>query len=266
MGPSKRVPNPPDYHVVSLTYSVKHTEDVTYDAPPPVAFETTEARFHLADAKLACYMKIHFAAEAEARAVVEPVLRAWELAADLRLGIRKLRFQFEKAEVIDRTPMPPGRGNIYAHLKVVSALTASLGTVSTHVTLQAYPEPPGDFRITPDVETLSNRYQGYRDGREPLLSMAYFCLTVLEAAAGGRREAATTYNIEYDVLKKLGELTSVRGDPRTARKMLTPPMPPLSGAEDAWLQETIKQIIWRVGDQRSPANLPPITMADLPRL
>jgi hypothetical protein len=37
-------------------------------------------------------------------------------------------------------------------------------------------------------------------------------------------------------------------------------------AEAAWIQETIKQIIWRLGDQRSPANLPPITMADLPRL
>ena len=96
--------------------------------------------------------------------------------------------------------------------------------------------------------------------------MAYFCLTVLKANAGGLPEAAAKYNIGERVLRKLGELTSVRGDPRTARKMPTPATPPLSGAEDAWIQETIKQLIWRVGDQRSPANLPPVTMADLPRL
>lgn len=257
--------NGPDYHVASLTYSVVSTKDVTYDAPPPVDFETSEARLHLADAKLVCHMKIHFAAEVEARAVVEPVLRAWELDADLRQGIGKLRFEFESAEVIDRTPMPPGRGNMYATLKGVGALTAT-GTVSTHVTLRAYPDPPGEFRITPDAETLWNRYQGYREGREPLLGMAYFCLTVLTANGGGLPEAAAKYNIGERVLRKLGELTSVRGDPRTARKMTTPATPPLSGAEDAWIQETIKRIIWRVGDQRSLASLPPITMADLPPL
>jgi hypothetical protein len=259
------VTNAPDYHVVSLTYSVKSTEDVTYDAPPPVDFETGEARFHLADAKLVCHMKIHFAAEMEARAVVEPVLRAWERATDLSLGTGKLRFQFESAEVINRTPMPPGRGNIYTLVKGVGALTA-IGTVSTHVTLQKYPEPPGEFRITPDVETLWNRYQGYCEGREPLLAMAYFCLTVLKANAVGLPEAAAKYNIGERVLRKLGELTSVRGDARTARKMPTPVTPPLSGAESVWIEEAIKQIIWRTGDQRPLAELPTITMTHLPPL
>ena len=87
---AKHVTNGSDYHVVSLTYSVKSTKDVTYDSPPPVAFETSEARFHLADAKLTCHMKSHVSTEAAARAVVEPILRAWELAADLRVGRAEL--------------------------------------------------------------------------------------------------------------------------------------------------------------------------------
>ena len=258
--------NGPDYHVVSLTYSVKSTEDVTYDAPPPVAFETSEARFHLADAKLTCHMKIHVSTEAAARAVVEPILRAWEVDAGLRLAKAEVRFQFESAELIDRTPVPSGTVSApHAQLTLIGH-APTVVTLSTHVTRQAYPAPPGDFRITPDVETLWHRYQGHLRGQEPLLAMAYFCLTVLEATAGGRVGAAATYKIDEPVLRKLGELTSVRGDPRTARKMLTPATPPLSGAEDAWIQETIKQIIWRLGDRRSLLNLPTITMVDLPRL
>ena len=68
-----------DLHVVSLSYSLKHGDDVTYDSPPPVVFETPEAEFLLTDAGLSCRMKIHFATTKEARAVVELVLRAWEV-------------------------------------------------------------------------------------------------------------------------------------------------------------------------------------------
>ena len=42
-------------------------------------FETDEARFRLADAKLCCDMKLHLATVQEARSVLEPVLRAWEV-------------------------------------------------------------------------------------------------------------------------------------------------------------------------------------------
>lgn len=258
--------NGPDYHVVAMTYSVKSTEDVTYDAPPPVEFETDEAHFRLVDAKLTCQLNVHFSTAEEARAVVNPVLRAWELDADLRLGNGVLRFQYEDAEIVDRTPQPPGTVRGHVLFAGVGEMVVAVAAASAHVTRRAYPAPPGDFRITPDVATLSQRYQGYLEGREPLFAMAYFCLTVLETTAGGRPQAARTFNIHKSVLRKLGELTSDRGDPRSARKMPTPATPPLSGAEDAWIQETIKQIIWRVGDQRSLANLPPITMVDLPPL
>src|SRR4029077_1846562 len=65
----------------------------------------------------------------------------------------------------------------------------------------------GEFRITPDVSTLSNRYWGYREGKEPLQAMAYFCLTVLLAGAKGRGKAAAMFRIDAAVLRKLGELT-----------------------------------------------------------
>ncbi len=254
----------PDFHVVSLTYSVKTVDGVTYDAPLPVEFETDDAHFHLADGKLVCHMKVHFSTAAQARSVVDPILRAWELSADLGRGRGELRFRYEDAELVDRTPPVPGTVRGYVLAAESADLLMATATASLNIIRRTYPAPPGDFRITPDVAALWQRLQGYLEGQEPLPTMAYFCLTVLETAAGGRREAAAMYNIEYQVLSKLGELTSARGDPRTARKMPTPATPPLSGAEAGWIQEALKQLIWRLGDRCSFLSLPTITMADLP--
>jgi len=48
--------------------------------------------------------------------------------------------------------------------------------------------------------------------------MAYFVLTMLGMIAGGsHRAAAGHFLVEFDVLKKLSELTSVRRNRRTKR-------------------------------------------------
>ena len=252
---------PHDYHVVSLTYSVTSGDGVTYDAPPSVEFERDKAHFRLADGILTCRMKVYFSTPAEARSAVDPILLAWEIEADLGQGHRGLHFNYTDAEVVDRTPVPPGiaGAQIYA--------TDSADTMNATVTMlrHAYPAPPGHFRITPDVETLWRRYQGYFQGREPLLAMANFCLSAIEFSAGGRRQAVAKFNISKPVLDKLGVLASERGDQGTARK-LKKSTRPLSGAEEAWIQAAIKQLILRAGDQRSVVNLPTITMAELPPL
>ena len=126
-------------------------DNVTYDAPPPVEFETEEADFRLADGILTCRMKISFAAEDQARAVIEQVLRAWDVNAELRLGMGGLRFQFKSAEVIDRTPATPGIHHASARLRG-SAGTLSASATVVPVLRQEYPAPPGHFRITLDVE------------------------------------------------------------------------------------------------------------------
>lgn len=260
------MPPEPDFHVVSLTYKVKVVDDVSYNTPPPVEFETDEAHFCLADATVTCKMKAHFSTTADARAIVEPILRAWELDVDLKRGREEFRFQFSDADLVDRTPAVPGVVRAYLHATEAADVVMATATVSGHVTRRTYPPPPVNFRITPDVDTLWHRYRGYLEGREPLLAMAYFCLTVLKTNAGGLPKAAAKYKIDVHVLRKLGELTSVRGDYHTARKMLTTATLPLSPSEDTWIQATIKTIIWRLGDQRTAEGLPTITLADLPPL
>ncbi len=95
-------------------------------------------------------------------------------------------------------------------------------SVKVHVTHRTYPEPPSRFRESQDVEVMWLRYEGYRDGKEPLTAMAYFCLTVVEARSGPkgqkRPNAAKQLKVEPKVLSKLGELSSQVGDNQKARK------------------------------------------------
>jgi hypothetical protein len=256
----------PDFHVVSLSYKLRPSDQVTYVSPAPVEFETEEVRFRLAKGKLTCEMKSHISRAEEARAVVEPVLRAWEVDADLRWNRGELRFEFDAADIVDRTPLPPGVVRGHAHVLLGVAAISAVGTVSVHVTRAHYPEPPGAFRLNPDAESILLRYQGYLAGREPLLSMAYFCLTVIEANAGSRASAARTYGIDKALLGKMGELTSRRGDRLSARKATAGRVQPLIGPESAWLEAAVKTLIWRLGDTRKATALPLITMSDLPRL
>ena len=256
----------PDFHVVSLRYRLEHRDDVNFNNPPPVEHETDEAKLQLKDGILSCELKAHYGTESEARAAIEPILRAWELDAAIRENLFGLRFKFEKAEIIDRSPTIPGKTRIFVHTGSIS-LDAFLAGAGVQASRAKYPDPPLTFHVTPDVESVWLRFKGYIDGREPLLSMAYFCLTVVEANARGRRVAAKKFGIEENVLNKLGELTSKRGDRLTARKVRgTTPMPPLTDNEISWVVSVIKALILRIGDSRDVATLPKIKMADLPNL
>ncbi len=254
----------PDFHVVSLRYSLRPSDRVTYVNCPSVIFDREESLFCLAEGKLTCEMKTHFSTAEAARAVVEPILRAWEVDADLRLTRGELRFKFEGADIIDRSPAPPGVTHGCAYMVLPGLMVSGIGTVSLHVDRARYPEPPGTFRLDPDAESILLRYHGHLDGREPLPAMAYFCLTILEAKTGGRESAATAYRIEKAVLNRMGELTSLRGDRLTARKATG--VQPLTGQERAWLEAAVKMLIWRLGDTRTLSNLPVITMSDLPMI
>ncbi len=117
-----------------------------------------------------------------------------------------------------------------------------------------------------DVELMAYRHWLYRQGRDSLAAMAYFCLTVLENSTGRqknrRRHAATQYNVHQTVLEKLGELTSSKGG-RDARKgegaahAFTP-------SERMWIELTVKLLIRRAAEFAHEPNrkLPTITRAN----
>jgi len=254
-----------DPHVESLIYKLQTVENVTYDNPSPLEIDYEEFSGRLENGVLTCQMKGHYPSIEAARRVVDPYLRAWEIDAALSLGRGEIRFIYEDGKVVDRNPPLPGEPQVL-EISSTGHLHFS-GTATIHVTRKQYPKPPKTFKVSPDVQTLWHRYEMYLDGKEPLLSMAYFCLTVIEAKAGGRLRASAMFAIEEQVLRKLGELTSVRGDSLTARKApRNTTVIPLADKERAWIEAVIKQLIRRVGELASWHTPSKLKITDLPSL
>jgi hypothetical protein len=258
-----------DPHVETLVYQLKTASNVHYENAQPIDVDYEEYSGRLESNQLICEMKMHYPHIDAARSVVEASLRAWEVDVALRFGRGELEFVYMKAKVIDRNPSPPGspqKSQISGRGQITASGHASIGVVR-----RQYPHPSMLFRISPDVETLWKRYEMYLDKKEPICSMAYFCLTVIEVKAGGkpeaRRKASRIFSIDKEVLDKLGELTSIRGDSLTARKAALGSTPsPLSDKENKWIEAVIKQLIHRMGENWSDRKLPVIKMSELPPL
>jgi len=257
----------PDYHVVSLHYRLRTCDRVSYVNTPPVEYKQEMVHMRLENGQLVCELKTHFSTEGEARTAIEPILRAWELETDVRGCIGELRFEFVRAEIVDRNPPPPGPSHYVLVTGVESITVSGSANVSMHVAKNRYPSPPSTFHVTPNFESLWLRYRGYLEGREPLLAMGYFCFTFLKAIAGGNlKTMARHLGTDVDVLKKLSELTSTRGDRTTARKVKMLTMQPLSATEANWISAVLKELILRLGDTRPINSLKKITMPDFPNL
>ncbi len=113
------------------------------------------------------------------------------------------------------------------------------------------------------------RYKAYRKKRETLASMAYMCLTIFEASAGGRKEAARQYNIANAVLDKLGKLTATKGNREEARKFPKDgKFDPLRPKEKEWIVSVIKELIRRAGEYAYDPNakVRQLSMKDFPDL
>jgi len=249
-----------DPHVKSIRYRLDTGKSVSYENPQPVEIEAQQFSIRLDNGILTCGFKEHYPSIEKARSAVEGFLRAWEIDVALSRGIGEFNFIYENAEVIDRNPPPSKSIQIEA-----GAYMIAQGDVELHVTRNKYPDPPKLFTLTPDIETLWHRYEGYLQGKEPLLSMAYFCLTFIETISGGRKPAASRYNAEFDVLNELGKLTSSRGDGKTARKIKRGSgLSPLSPQEITWIETAIKALIRRVGEYSPGVLLPKLKMSNLP--
>jgi hypothetical protein len=206
-----------DPHVAALSYQLETTEALlSFENPQPCEAETALCRFYLAEGMLTCTMKEHYPSPNEARGMVDPLLHAWVLADSLQRGRREIRFVFQRAEVIDRDPPPEGK---VLSIQATETIGVS-GRLSLWVTRADYPAFSQRFIVSPDVETLWNRYEGYVQGREPLPGMAYVCQSFIEKVlARGQAEAAQKYHIERKVLRTLGDLHSHRGDLTSRRKL-----------------------------------------------
>ncbi len=252
-----------DPQVTRLHYDIGSGPDISYRDPPPVAFTNELGAFSLHAECLTIDLVEHFPTQSEARAAVEPFLRGWEIEADLTGHFGAIRFKFAKADVVDRDPPKPGEPRTI-HVGVASTIAVA-GNITVQIGLRKYPEPPSAFRSTPEVELAYRRWIRFRDGKEPLPSMAYFILSLLEAAAGDRNNATATFRIDRRVLNELGRLASTRGDGHSARKIRAgQQLGALTSSETEWMQQAVRLLVRRLGEHASGAPLKQISMTDLP--
>jgi hypothetical protein len=258
-----------DPHVNSLLYRLECAPS-TFQNPPRIDHDTAAFHVTLEHDRIKFDFKEHHATAQAAQDSVADFLLAWEIDAGLKMGPGRVQFVYERADLTDRSPPPPGESQLIGVVAIPSGEAWVSGTLT--VARPTYPDPPKAFKVSPDVETMWNRYEGYCAKRELLPAMAYFCLTVIEFSAGARKDAreeareatARTYGIHRSVLNKLGELTA-RGEPATARKMSTN-LVPHSRQELEWIEAVVKAIIRRVAEVEAGASGPQIIMSDFPAL
>lgn len=258
-----------DPQITCLRYLLKTGLSLEFENPPLLEVESDEFRLKLENGELSAWPKIHYSSESAARGALELYLKAWEINEALRLGQREMCFQYQSATVEDRQPS----AGEHSEATYVTSSFDLLRSVVQRKQLDSYPAPPENFTVSPDVETMWLRYEQYLQGREPILSMANFCLTVLEQSAKSealkgnpRQKAAQLYNIEFDVLHKLGGLSANRGDEMTARKVSgQSDNQPLSDSEESWIRQCMLILIRRVGEYaKDPQKqLTQITTSDI---
>ena len=252
-----------DPHVQTIFYRIGSDEGITYFEPEPLTFTNSVGDFDLREGELRVVPVEHFDDSDSARQAIDAFLHAWEIEADLTSNVGTIRFAFERAEVIDRDPLPAGSPQ---ELKLTGmSMTTFGGNVALHLTCRAYPEPPSSFSATPEVKRAYRRWIGYRQGKEPLQAMSYFVLTILETFAGGRKRAASLFAIDILILDAIGKLSSTRGDDSTARKAKAASAA-LTDSEKKWLEAAICRLIRRLGEHASGTCLSPTAMSDLPKL
>ena len=257
-----------DPHVKALYYRVVAGKDVDYKNAPPLSETTGEFEFSL-DGKTAVFeMKQHYSTADEAKAVGEQYIRAWDTLIGLDQDPGDLQLVFDHADIIDRSPDTSDKNIVNLQVHVSEHIVLS-NSVSLHVSRGKYPPFPKNFSVSPDTETMYLRYKAYRQKRETLISMAYTCLTIFQASAGGRKEAASQYSIDYEVLDTLGKLTSTKGNHIEARKYPKDgSFEPLRPEEKEWIVSATKVLIRRAGEYayNPGAELKKISMKNLPRL
>ena len=236
-----------DRRVTALHYQVTHWDQLDYSGASRLETESDHFSATLENGAVMITMKGHHPSKEEARAVVDPFLERWEFAADLEHGPEALRFHFCHAEYESQYPDPPGTIRLKQHV------CAGVPTVSARIKLSytIYPDPPeAKIALSDAVRRMHRRYMGYRRQREPLGSLAYYCLTELEKMADEpkdrRRKAARQLRIGPDVLYRIGELSSTKGgrDARKAEGLLQP----LTPEEERFLESVVPAIIQRVAE------------------
>ena len=235
--------------VKNLTYRVVKPDK--YVSDELVEHTDAVACFALTDGLLHVSLNVAADSGSSARSCVEPTVRSWEFEAEVRSGFPVIEFDFVQ-DIDEATPT-----------SLASAEELADGTGL--VILSRYPPGP-TIAVTPEMESIWKRYVRARlDFGEPLQSAVYYALTVIEAQFGSRSKASSALKLDPQILRKMGELSSTRGDPETARKARAADVP-LRIVDRQWLDAAVRHAVLQLGHLAARLSPRPVVMADLPDL
>lgn len=246
-----------DPHVQRLFYELRCPSDVVFEQPPPLDHESFDARFNLDRGTLMVEPTRHFAEVSEARAVIEPFLRTWEIHDALVHGRQNLHFEYLSAHVVDRASP--------AHAAGATGLASLTLTATATVTSirRAYPNPPTGFVVTPLVEALYHAHQSALRDKRVAVAAGYFALTAVKTRVrdstwterGRARTAriASVLVVDPVILERLHDLTTNAGDLSTTRKVsdkaeFDRPRPAHTLEDVDWICSTIRRLAIRLGE------------------
>ena len=259
--------------VLTLTCHIERKEPLDRNTDQERREQTADFEVLLIDQEAIFTFRRHIVSWDEAVELVQPYIWAWEIVNDLDFpGAFRVRPMLANIRQPD--------GTIIQHNPAKVTFSQSSRMIA-YGSLDRYPLFPTGIEWSELLELMRDRYVRYVKDREPVASMGYFCLTVLESwaladpvgrkassARSKRGRAAHRYSIDAAILDKLGELCSARGG-QEARK-IGGVSHPLTEMEEIWIRDTIKKVIRRFGEVAvNPINqrtLPQITMSDLPPL
>ena len=231
-----------DPHVDALIYNIEHDESSDYSLAKTVETEHTSFRLRLEGNEARFELKEHYPTRHEAQQAIQPFIQQWELRASLKSGPGTFTLKFKRSEMVDRRPTP---GVISVSADPISFnFTVSRPTVTVS---RQYPNPPSERRMNidnPDVQTMLNRYIGYRQGREPLPSMAYFCYDVFAYRLGTNpKHAGEKHKMGHKLIDKIRTLASTKGGDKARHQNGI--YQPLSQLEVQFLEKAVAAMITR---------------------
>lgn len=228
--------------VIALIYKLISNGMVDYSKAPPLCIDEKWFSAKVEGNEVRFDLKECFLSEDLARERIEEYVERWEIDEGLRRNSDCFNLEFEYS--IDDSPgikAGPARFSV--------TVSEATGTVRA----PKFPPAPAGFKLEPYVALMYHRYMRFRDNRDTLPSMAYFCLTVLEETFGSRRDAADRLFVSRNLLDEIARLSSKKGGPGEARKAEGAPTD-LSGPERSFLEESIRQIIRRCAEVLGKPN------------
>lgn len=258
--------------VEAIHYYVEHDTSVDYSDVKPLVHEDDRFCIRAEKRHVILQPKDHYATEEEARSAAEGFVRRWEFEAALQARSDAFRLVYESVDIVDCKPLPLPSGTVNAgpiHWTFRTS-EAQVSVTKMRATYPTLPSGPNADPNDPYTSSMLCRLDLYRLRREPLASMAYFCLTMLEDSApqvarGKRKAAANHYQIEMRVLNSVGKLSSEKGGDEARKAQGRGAR--FTKEEISFLEAAVIAFIRRAAEKAADPNraLPCITMANLPQ-